>query len=134
MPERSGDWMRQAEADLKHAVNSHRFGDCEWCCFAAQQAAEKAIKALFHKLNLDAPGHTASLLLANLPQEVSAPQALIDKAKIIDKHYIPARYPTGFERGAPTDFYTAGEAEAAIKIAGEIIDFCKSHLLQGEAN
>jgi len=134
MPERSGDWMRQAEADLKHAVNSHRFGDYEWSCFAAQQAAEKAIKALFNKLNLDAWGHTASLLLANLPLEVSAPQALIDKAKIIDKHYIPARYPNGFERGAPTDFYTAEEAETAIKIAGEIIDFCKNHLLQGEAN
>ncbi|MBT9172139.1 MAG: hypothetical protein DDT21_00520 [Syntrophomonadaceae bacterium] len=34
---------------------------------------------------------------------------------------IPARYPNGFEAGAPTDFYTAGEADLAVRIAGEIV-------------
>lgn len=128
MPERSKDWMRQAEADLRHAVNSHRAGDFEWACFAAQHAAEKAVKALFQKLHLDACGHTVSILLSNLPAGISVPGHLIDKAKVIDKHYIPARYPNGFEAGAPTDFYTSGEAETAVRIAGEIIEFCKNHL------
>ena len=54
------------------------------------------------------------------------PQA-IDKAKVLDKHYIPARYPNGFESGAPVVF-TAGEADAAVRIAGEIIGFCKNCL------
>lgn len=128
MPERSSDWLRQAEADLRHAINSFNAGDFEWSCFAAQQAAEKAVKALFQKLHLDAWGHTVSILLANLPAEIAVPGKLIEQAKVIDKHYIPARYPNGFEIGAPTDFYTAGEADTAIKIAGEIIEFCKSHL------
>ncbi|HUP65832.1 MAG TPA: HEPN domain-containing protein [Thermoanaerobaculia bacterium] len=42
----------------------------------------------------------------------------------LDKHYIPTRYPNGFERGAPTDYYTKAEAEAAIHDAGTIIEFC----------
>ncbi|MCG0278678.1 MAG: HEPN domain-containing protein [Thermanaeromonas sp.] len=128
MPERSRDWMRQAEADLKHARNSMAWGDYEWSCFSAQQAAEKAVKALFQKLHLEAWGHTVSILLANLPTEISVPRSLIDKAKILDKHYILSRYPNGFDSGAPTDFYTLEEAKTAIAIAGEIIEFCKDHL------
>ena len=127
MPERSGDWMRQAEADLRHAVNSRQFGDFEWACFAAQQAAEKAVKALFQRHHLDAWGHTVSILLSNFPAKAAIPANLLTGAKILDKHYIPARYPNGFEVGAPTDFYTAEEADLAIRIAGEIIDFCKNY-------
>ena len=40
MPERSGDWIRQAEKDLEN----------EWACFSAHQSAEKALKAVYHKL------------------------------------------------------------------------------------
>jgi len=130
MPERSRDWMRQADADYRHAKNSLAAGDYEWSCFSAQQAAEKAVKALFQKLHLDAWGHTVSILLANLPPGIAVPKELIDKAKVIDKHYIPSRYPNGFDSGAPTDFYTPGEAESAIKIAGEIIEFCKNYLVK----
>jgi len=128
MPERSRDWMRQAEADLRHSKNSLSAGDYEWACFSAQQAAEKAVKALFQKLHQDAWGHSVSILLGSIPQEINVPQEIIDNAKILDKHYIPARYPNGFESGAPTDYYTRGEAETAVEIAGEIIEFCKNHL------
>lgn len=128
MPERSRDWVRQADADYRHAKNSLAAGDYEWSCFSAQQAAEKAIKALFQKLHLDAWGHMVSILLANLPPEIAVPKELVDKGKVIDKHYIPSRYPNGFDSGAPTDFYTSGESESAIKIAGEIIEFCKNYL------
>ena len=128
MPERSADWMRQADADLEHARNSLRLGDYEWSCYAAQQAAEKAVKALFQALHLDAWGHTVSILLANLPSDITPQKPLVDRAKVLDKHYILARYPNGFEAGAPTDFYTQGEAETAVEIAGEIIAFCQNHL------
>jgi HEPN domain-containing protein len=120
--------MRQAEADLRHAKNSLNAGDYDWACFAAHQAAEKAVKAVFQKLHLDAWGHTVSVLLANLPAQMKVPKGLVEYAKKLDKHYIPARYPNGFESGAPTDFYTKDEAEAAIKMAEEILGFCKSHL------
>lgn len=46
MGARYEDWMRQARRDLRHARNSLESEDYEWACFAAQQAAEKAVKAL----------------------------------------------------------------------------------------
>jgi len=128
MAERYKDWLKQSESDLKHSRNALKDGDYEWSCFAAQQAAEKAVKALFMKINKEAWGHTVSILLSNLPEDLKPEQKLIDKAKILDKHYIPSRYPNGFEMGAPVDFYTKEEAENSIKIAEEIIEFCKSNI------
>ena len=43
---------------------------------------------------------------------------------ILDKHYIPTRYPNGLERGAPTEFYTEQEADDAIRYSEAIIQFC----------
>lgn len=128
MPNRSGDWMKQAEADLRHARNSISLQDYEWVCFSAQQAAEKAVKAVYQQLHAEAWGHSVSILMANLPPDTNVSPALIEKAKVIDKHYIPARYPNGFDTGAPTDYYTAAEGKTAVGIAGEIIEFCKSLL------
>jgi predicted nucleotidyltransferase len=45
---------------------------------------------------------------------------LFDCAKTLDKHYIPTRYPNGFDSGAPTDFYTKQEGEMALRCASEI--------------
>jgi HEPN domain-containing protein len=124
MAERARDWFRQAEADLRHARNSKQAGDYDWAAFASQQAAEKAIKALFQHLHLEAWGHVLSALLENLPNKSKPAMDLIDRAKELDKHYIPTRYPNGFERGAPVDFYTSKEAGDAIANAKAIIEFC----------
>ena len=83
MAERSEDWLRQAEWDLRHARHARDDQDYDWAPFAAQQAAEKAVKGLFQKLNRDAWGHTLSLLLANLPEEARPDAKLIEKAKAL---------------------------------------------------
>jgi len=126
--ERSVDWMRQADGDLRHARHATEDGDFDWAAFASQQAAEKAIKALFQKWHLDAWGHTLSTLLASLPDEVRPDSALIDQAKQLDKHYIPTRYPNGFERGAPVDYYTREEADRAVAHAEAILEFCRHQI------
>lgn len=46
MPNRWKDWLDQAEGDLEQAEASRKDGRHEWACFAAHQAAEKAVKAL----------------------------------------------------------------------------------------
>jgi HEPN domain-containing protein len=125
MPERSRDWLRQADADLRHARNARESADYNWSAFAAHQAAEKAIKAVFQRRHLDAWGHVLSVLLENLPAEVRPAGDLVDLAKELDKHYIPTRYPNGFERGAPVDFYTRREAEQAIANAEAILEWCR---------
>jgi HEPN domain-containing protein len=54
MVSRASDWFRQALRDLEHAIRSLEQGDYEWACFAAHQASEKAVKALYQKLRLEA--------------------------------------------------------------------------------
>ena len=123
------DWFRQAEADLRHARHALESNDFEWSCFAAHQASEKALKAVFLKLGMDAWGHTLTTLIGNLPQEVQKPsQELIDKARVLDKYYIPTRYPNGFDSGAPTDFYTQAEARQAITLAEAILEYCSDQI------
>jgi HEPN domain-containing protein len=118
------DWFRQAEADLAAARDSLAAGHFEWACFTAQQAAEKAVKALFLHRGMDAWGHTITPLLGNLPAEDRPEEDIVTCAKVLDKHYIPTRYPNGLDSGAPADFYTRPEAEAACDCARKIIDFC----------
>lgn len=128
MPERSKDWFKQAESDLRHARHARDDGDFDWAAFAAHQAAEKATKAVFQKLNLDAWGHTLSALLGSLPAANRPDIALVDLAKELDKHYIPTRYPNGFEQGAPVDYYTRPEADRAIEQAEAIVEFCRRQI------
>lgn len=128
MANRYADWFRQAEADLRHARHALEDSDYEWSCFAAQQAAEKALKALFQRLGMEAWGHTLTVLIGNLPQEIQTPPELIEYSRILDKHYIPTRYPNGFDSGAPTDFYTQTEAKDAIRYAEAILAFCRRQI------
>jgi HEPN domain-containing protein len=129
MGDRYADWLRQAEADLRHARNSLENGDYEWSCFATHQAAEKALKAVFLKQGMDAWGHTLTVLIGNFPKSMEQPsEILVDYARVLDKYYIPTRYPYGFESGAPTDFYTKGEAQSAVNQAEAIIEFCRHQI------
>ncbi len=128
MAQRYMDWFRQAEADLRHARHALDDGDFEWSCFAAQQAAEKALKALFQKLGMEAWGHTLTALVGNLPPDVGPASDLVDCARTLDKHYIPTRYPNSFDTGAPTDFYTRRDAEQAIRCAEAILEFCRRQI------
>ena len=122
---RAEDWMRQAKRDLTHAVHALEDGDYEWSCFAAQQAAEKALKAAFQKRNKEGWGHSLAGLCQALSVDVLLPNDISDAGKKLDKHYIPSRYPNGFVSGAPGDYYLREDAEKAIEDARKIIRFCE---------
>jgi len=52
------DWLDQAKKDLEATNSSLKSGHFEWCCFQAQQSAEKALKALLLSLNMETWGHS----------------------------------------------------------------------------
>jgi HEPN domain-containing protein len=126
MSNRAIDWFAQAEQDLDQARSSQNEGRHEWACFAAQQSAEKAVKALHLSLNQEAWGHVVARLLRELPFDVS--ENLIDKAKLIDNFYIPTRYANGHPEGAPFEHYGRLQSNEAIKYAGEILEFVRSKM------
>ena len=128
MPNRAHDWLAQADHDLKHARNAQQDGDYDWACFAAHQAAEKAVKGLFLALEGEAWGHSLTSLVEDLAKRMSVPDELRQRARQLDKHYIPTRYPNGFDTGASYDYYTDAEARRAIEDAERIYAFCHQSL------
>jgi HEPN domain-containing protein len=128
MPRRTEDWLRQAEKDLRHAENSLQSGDYEWACFAAQQSAEKALKALYQSLGKDAFGHSVLRLLRDLREEMEIKEELLRVGANLDKFYIPTRYPNGFPYGAPMDYFHEEDAQQAIRYAKEILQFVKERI------
>ncbi len=125
---RHWDWLAQALRDLRHAETSLGAGDYEWACFAAQQAAEKAVKALYEYLGGEGWGHTVSKLLKELPDEFRPSRELIKDAADLDKLYIPTRYPNGFEEGYPGEFFHEENAKEAINKAKRIIEYVEEKI------
>lgn len=126
MPNRAQDWLKQALRDLEQAEDSQRAGHHEWACFAAQQAAEKAVKALHLHLGQEAWGHVIAKLLRELP--LSVPQELIEKAHTLDSFYIPPRYPNSHPEGAPFEHYGPLQSQEAISYAREILAFVRAQM------
>jgi hypothetical protein len=87
MPSRYEDGFRQAQRDISHAQHALEDGDYDWACFAAQQAAQKAVKALLRFLTADAWGQSVSLLLRRLPEtygaENYASESTVFKASVL---------------------------------------------------
>lgn len=126
MAQRISDWLRQAEHDLDVARTTHAASQYDWTCFAAQQAAEKALKALYQKHHAEGWGHVLRRLVEALADREPELIRYLEQAKILDKYYIPTRYPNGLDAGAPADAYTRTEAEQAIAHAQDIAGFCQT--------
>jgi Uncharacterized conserved protein related to C-terminal domain of eukaryotic chaperone, SACSIN len=128
MSNRARDWLDQAWRDWEHTRHDAAEGYHEWACFSAQQAAEKALKALYQYLGGEAWGHSIKRLLEELPPEMGVSPELIDCARILDRFYIPTRYPNGFDDGKPADYYTDADSQQAIRCAEAILRFCADRM------
>lgn len=128
--ERSKDWMDEAEGDLEHAKSDMERGYYNWACFSTQQSAEKAVKAVFQKLNAEAWGHSVADLLEELSKGREVSEKLMNGALELDKAYIPTRYPNAHPSGSPRSRYTKEEAGRLIEHAEKIVNFCSDILSQ----
>lgn len=104
-------------------LRSH--GNYEWTCFLAQQAAEKAAKALHQSVGTEAWGHSVGELLQGWEE---VPSDVMQAGRAVDKHYIAPRYPNAHPAGAPRDTYTELDADRAIEDAMRVIEFVRSRL------
>jgi HEPN domain-containing protein len=118
-----GRWLETALKTLDSARGDSERGDYNWACFKAQQAAELAIKGLFYSIGRPVLGHSVAKLLEKARYELGAglPKALLDCGKLLDKLYIPTRYPDVWSEGSPHYYYTERDAEEAIECARRII-------------
>ena len=128
MPNRALDWLRQADRDFEQAMDSRHAERHEWACFAAQQAAEKAVKALHLHVGQEAWSYAVAQLLEELPKTIDVPELLIEKGRVLDNFYIPSRYPNGHSTGAPFEHYGTLQSEVVIRHAHEIIEFTRAQI------
>ena len=123
-------WLKQAEADIGAAEGSKKNNNFEWACFQSQQAAEKALKSLYFYYSADPWGHSVVKLINDFPKRKIKKEIdkLLDKARELDKLYIPTRYPNGLPELTPSEVYTKEEAGKAIESSKAIINKVKSIL------
>jgi len=121
--------MKQAKRDMEMAGTARESGFFEWACFISQQAAEKAVKAVFQAKGGSAIGHGIGALLRGLKdQGFFVPEGIRKAAKKLDGYYIVSRYPDGMVEGTPADHFDLEDADGAIRSAGEILRFCEDIL------
>ena len=121
---RSRDWLEQAKSDLEHARKSISVGDFDWACFAAQQAAEKAAKALHLRQGTVVWGHSILDLLEAFPADLEGLADLKEAGRRLDRHYIAPRYPDAHPAGPPRRYYTEAEARQAVADAEKVVNWC----------
>jgi HEPN domain-containing protein len=134
MADRSGDWYAQAGRDLEQAAASMEAGRHEWACFAAHQAAEKALKALNLALGTVAWGHTLTRLWVAVPADWTPvpppPEGLEDRLRLLDGFYIPTRYPDSYPEGTPGEHFGRLQSEQAIAHASLVIHWIGAALAE----
>ena len=121
-------WFTQALRDLRASVSSLGSGYYEWSCFQAQQAAEKAVKALLYAYGRSAWGHSVVELLDYLGETTEVTEELYVYVRELDRHCIPSRYPNAFESGYPGMYYDRVVAERAINSAETLINWVRARL------
>lgn len=94
-------------------------------CFHAQQASEKALKALITFVAGDAPTtHAAQMLLTALADlGEPAPDDVIKAANALDRFYIPTRYPDALDFADASLVFTTDDAHRAIAWADGVMNW-----------
>jgi HEPN domain-containing protein len=119
--EEAGRWLAAAREDLAASQHTAAGGFHAPACVHAQQAAEKAVKAVhFARAARAVLGHSVRKLIAALP---SSPLAdFLSSARELDLLYIPARYPNGLQDGTPGEAFGVEQSSRAIEQAATIIE------------
>jgi HEPN domain-containing protein len=127
-------WLQTAEEDLRAAEALYAAKFYAQACFYAQQSAEKAVKSLWYALDTLPWGHSIQQLVTEFPFSEQLPniEAWIDKGALLDKFYIPTRYPNGLPDLTPGEVYRRQDAERGLAATRWLISACRRWLLERE--
>jgi len=112
-------WIEKAKRDLEAAKNSLNSKDYEWSSFQAQQAVEKALKALYIKKYKKLIRIHDLVLLA---KKIDSPNEIIVLCSKINPSYVDTRYPD------VSKDYTKDDAKKILKLSIEVIEWTEKNL------
>ena len=126
-------WLETAREDLDAARSLMELGKFSHSCFFSQQAGEKAIKALWYFLGEDPWGHSIQKLISELPDPgpLERLQPMLEQAALLDRYYIPTRYPNGLPDLTPGQVYFRQDAGTCLESSGNLLSVISD--LMGEA-
>jgi HEPN domain-containing protein len=125
-------WLRQAENDLAFGHVALREDFFHQACFIAQQAAEKALKAVAYGLgDRVVLGHSLIELVDRLVSRVPELEEQAEAAGILDQYYVPTRYPNGLPGGTPFEAFNRTQAEEALAAAERFLAVARARVRRG---
>ncbi|MBM3789659.1 MAG: HEPN domain-containing protein [Acidobacteria bacterium] len=116
-------WLETAREDLDAARTLMESGRFSHSCFFSQQAGEKALKSLWFFLGEDPWGHSIQRLIAELPNPGACErlQPLLEAGALLDRYYIPTRYPNGLPDLTPGQVYFKRDAETCLESSSQLL-------------
>lgn len=123
-PSNPQEWLRHARSNLKIAESGKRLKGVlvEDLCFNAQQAAEKALKAICVQRGIDFPKtHSLVRLMDILESDKFPVPDEIKEADILTQYAVQARYPTWDEAITNEEYLDALKLAATVLFWAEKI-------------
>lgn len=84
------------------------------------------MKGLLYGVGVLPTGHSLIRLIGMLGKRNVKVREALRHARLLDRHYIPARYPNAHPEGAPFEYYDKDTAKEAIHSAELIIDIVRT--------
>ncbi len=122
-------WLATAKEELDAAEHLFTGGFYAKTCFHCQQSAEIAINSIWILEEQDPWGHSIVKLLNELRQtKISLSEEIFEVASVLDKFYIPTRYPDGLPELTPGQSYRKSEAVTAMTAAKKVFQFAEAYI------
>lgn len=118
-------WLELAMQDLRMAQLAMGEKIYNQVCFHSQQAAEKAVKG-FIVANGRIPPKTHKIIDLVSFSELKFPGKLRDELILMDRFYIPTRYPDALPGSLPEGLPKEKEAKEALEIADKAVGLIKT--------
>ena len=128
----SESWLRFARDDLHMAELALKDGLHNQVCFHAQQCAEKSLKAWLVHNDESVPRTHRMADLLTLVSADFLDEALEDRLLLLDRFYIPTRYPDALPGSLPDGLPEEKDALEALEVAKDILRSIERQLLRGE--
>lgn len=118
-------WLNKAKGDLRMARAANGLEDPLWdqCCFHAQQAAEKALKAFWVSMDQDVPRtHDLVYIVEKIVALLPEANDILEDAAAIAQYGVSPRYPSFLASETEED------AREAMRRSLEIYEWAVSRL------
>jgi len=120
-------WIVFAKEDLKVSKLALKEGIYNAACFHAQQAVEKIFKSLFVKNGKTVPKvHSLEKLRTDLGKVNAVWNNFEKETRLLDKFYVPTRYPDALPGSLPDGLPNNKDARLAVDAAEEIFKAAKN--------